>query len=193
VAKPFKKHLHCTLSIDKLFSGKIRLQLLTKLLLNPSTKVFLRGLERDLGVSSNTVRMELNKLSEMQLIEVQDHQEGDNTKLKQYGANTKHPLFNSLRGIILQHVGLDKIVDSILNRLGNVDQVWLTGDLAEGKDSPFVDLVIVGDIEKAYLYQLIEKVEPQIDKKIRVGVYNKEEFEMGLMKDAGVVMRLVGD
>jgi len=180
------------LSIDKLFSGKIRLKLLTKLLLNPSTKVFLRGLERDLGVSSNTVRTELNKLSEMQLIEVQDHEDGDNTKLKQYGANTKHPLFHSLRGIILQHVGLDKIVDNILNRLGNVNQVWLTGDLAEGKDSPFVDLVIVGDIEKAYLYQLIEKVEPQINKKIRVGVYNKEEFEMGLMKDAGVMMRLVG-
>ena len=181
------------MSIDKLFSGKIRLKLLTKLLLNPSNKVFLRGLERDLGVSSNTVRIELNKLSEMQLIEEQDHEDGDNAKLKHYGANIKHPLFNSLRGIILQHVGLDKIVEIILNRLGNVDQVWLTGDLAEGKDSPFVDLVIVGDIEKAYLYQLIEKVEPQINKKIRVGVYNKEEFEMGLMKDAGVVMRLVGD
>ncbi|MCX6299991.1 MAG: ArsR family transcriptional regulator [Bacteroidetes bacterium] len=180
------------MSIDKLFSGKIRLQLLTKLLLNPSTKVFLRGLERDLGVSSNTVRTELNKLSEMRLIEEQEQQEGDNTKLKQYGANTKHPFFNSLRGIILQHVGLDKIVDSILNRLGNVDQVWLTGDLAEGKDSPFVDLVIVGDIEKTYLYQLIEKVEPQINKKIRVAVYCVKEFKEGVMNDGGVVMRLVG-
>ena len=181
------------MSIDKLFSGKIHLKLLTKLLLNPSNKVFLRGLERDLGVSSNTVRIELNKLSEMHLIEEQNQHAGDNAKLKEYGANTKHPLFNSLRGIILQHVGLDKIVEIILNRLGNIDQVWLTGDLAEGKDSPFVDLVIVGDIEKAYLYQLIEKVEPQINKKIRVGVYNKEEFEVGLMKDAGVVMRLVGE
>jgi len=180
------------LSIDKLFSGKIRLQLLTKLLLNPSTKVFLRGLERDLGVSSNTVRTELAKLSQMQLIEEQEQQEGDNTKLKQYGANTKHPLFNSLRGIILQHVGLDKIVEIILNRLGNVDQVWLTGDLAEGKDSPFVDLVIVGDIEKAYLYQLIEKVEPQINKKIRVAVYCVKEFKEGVMKDSRIVMSLVG-
>lgn len=155
--------------------------------------MFLRGLERDLGVSSNTVRTELKKLSEMQLIEEQEQQDGDNAKLKQYGANTKHPLFNLLRGIILQHVGLDKIVDSILNRLGNVDQVWLTGDLAEGKDSPFVDFVIVGDIEKAYLYQLIEKVELQINKKIRVGVYCVNEFKEGVIKDGGVVMRLVGD
>ena len=91
MAKPFKKHLHHILSIDKLFSGKIRLQLLTKLLLNPSTKGFLRGLQRDLGVSSNTVRTELAKLSQMKLIEEQDQQVGDNSKLKQYGANTKHP------------------------------------------------------------------------------------------------------
>ena len=98
-----------------------------------------------------------------------------------------------MRGIILQHVGLDKIVEIILNRLGNIGQVWLTGDLAEGKDSPFVDLVIVGDIEKAYLYQLIEKVEPQINKKIRVGVYCVKEFKEGVMKGSGVLMRLVGD
>ncbi|MEN9385918.1 MAG: hypothetical protein RLZZ185_659, partial [Bacteroidota bacterium] len=39
--------------------------LLTKLLLNPASRVYLRGLERDLGVSSNTVRLELNKLQEM--------------------------------------------------------------------------------------------------------------------------------
>ena len=45
------------------------------------------------------------------------------------------------------------------------------------------------DIEKAYLYQLIEKVELQINKKIRVGIYREEEFVVGLMRDAGVVLK----
>ena len=66
--------------LDKIFTGKIRVQLLTKLLLNPASTVYLRGLERDLGVSSNTVRLELNKLSDMQLI--QEHTETINTKTK---------------------------------------------------------------------------------------------------------------
>ena len=55
--------------LDQLFSGKIRVALLTKLLLNPVSKVYLRGLERDLGVSSNTVRLELNKLQKTALDE----------------------------------------------------------------------------------------------------------------------------
>ena len=160
--------------LDKIFTGKIRVQLLTKLLLNPASTVYLRGLERDLGVSSNTVRLELNKLSDMQLI--QEHTETINTKTKHYTVNTKHPMFKSLRGVIMQYVGLDQIIENVLDKLGNVDEVYLTGDLASGKNSPFVDLVLVGDIDKAYLYNLIEKAEVLIDKKIRVGLYLPQEF-----------------
>ena len=161
---------------------------MTKLLLNPASKVYLRGLERDLGVSSNTVRLELNKLSEMQLIEVQE--EDGNSKVKHYSVNTQHPLFTSLRGIILQYVGLDQIAEQIIRKLGNVDKVYLTGDLAQGKNSTFVDLVIVGDIDKAYLYKLIEKVEPLIGKKIRVGLFSANEFNAEHLKDLGVMINL---
>jgi len=178
------------LVLDKLFSGKIRVRLLTKLLLNPASKVYLRGLERDLGVSSNTVRLELNKLSDMHLIEeVQDTDA--KTKLKQYSVNTHHPLFNQLRRIILQYVGIDQIVEQIIHKLGNLDKVYLTGDLAKGQNSSFVDLVIVGDIDKPYLYKLIEKVEPLIGKKIRVGLFSANEFSEEHLKDLGVVVSLI--
>jgi hypothetical protein len=178
------------LVLDTIFSGKIRVALLTKLLLNPESRVYLRGLERDLGVSSNTVRVELNKLQDMHLIEVQDDPE--NTKVKNYVVNQSHPMFWTLRGIILQFVGLDQIVDQVIKKLGNLDEVYLTGDLAEGKNSPFVDLVLVGDVDKAYLYQLIEKAEQLVQKKIRVGVYKSQEFKMSFLDGIGVWMRLVG-
>ena len=175
--------------LDKIFTGKIRVQLLTKLLINPASTVYLRSLERDLGVSSNTVRLELNKLSDMQLIK--EHTETINKKIKNYTVNTKHPMFKSLRGVILQHVGLDQIIENVLDKLGNVDEVYLTGDLAIGKNSPFIDLVLVGDIDKAYLYNLIEKAETFIDKKIRVGLYLPQEFTEGKLKEAGVFMKLM--
>ncbi len=155
--------------------------MLTKLILNPASKVYLRGLERDLGVSSNTVRLELNKLQEMRLIQVQE--EDKNSKVKYYIVNQKHPMFQNLRGVIMQFAGLDQIVDQIIKKLGNVDQVYLTGELAEGKNSPFVDLVVVGNVDRNYLYQLIEKVEPLIKKKVRVGVFGKDEFHVSLLED----------
>jgi hypothetical protein len=176
--------------LDKIFTGKIRVQLLTQLLLNPSSTVYLRGLERDLGVSSNTVRLELNKLSDMQLI--QEQAEDENSKIKHYAVNKKHPMFKSLRGVIMQYVGLDQIIENVLDKLGNVDEVYLTGDLALGKNNPFVDLVIVGDIDKPYLNQLIEKAETLIDKKIRAAVYQSEEFTEKKLQDIGVFMKLMG-
>ena len=176
--------------LDKIFTGKIRVQLLTKLLLNPASTVYLRGLERDLGVSSNTVRLELNKLSDMQLI--QEQTDDENTKTKQYSVNIKHPMFKSLRGVIMQYVGLDQIIENVLDKLGNVNEVYLTGDLALGKNNPFVDLVIVGDVDKGYLYLLIEKAEILIDKKIRVALYQPLEFTEKKLKDVGVFMKLMG-
>lgn len=175
--------------LDNVFSGKIRIALLTKLLLNPASKVYLRGLERDLGVSSNTVRTELNKLQDMHLIEAQE--DSENTKVKNYVFNQGHPMFKTLRGIIMQFVGLDQIVDQIIKKLGNLNQVYLTGDLAEGRNSPFVDLVIVGEVDKTYLYQLIEKAEPLIQKKIRVGVFGRDEFQEGLMVGGGKWMKMM--
>ena len=176
--------------LDNIFSGKIRIALLTKLLLNPASKVYLRGLERDLGVSSNTVRLELNKLQEMHLIEAQEY--SDNTKVKNYVVNQGHPMFKTLRSIIMQFVGLDQIVDQIIKKLGNLDQVYLTGDLAEGKNSPFVDLVIVGNVDKVYMNHLIEKVEPLISKKIRVGLFKPTDFSEDLMVGIEHKLALIG-
>lgn len=186
----WRSHYKSTqLVLDTIFSGKIRIALLTKLFLNPTSKVYLRGLERDLGVSSNTVRLELNKLQEMHLIEAQE--DSENTKVKNYMVNQEHPMFNTLRGIILQFVGLDQIVDQIIKKLGNLDQVYLTGDLAEGRNSPFVDLVLVGKVDKPYLYQLIEKAEPLIQKKIRVGIYHNSEFTESIISQIGIKMKLL--
>jgi hypothetical protein len=55
-----------------------------------------------------------------------------------------------------------------------------------------VDLVIVGDVDKSYLYQLIEKAETLIDKKIRAAIYQPEGFTKKKLQDVGVFMKLIG-
>ena len=131
--------------IDQLFTGKIRLRLLVRLLLNPGNQVYLRQLERELHVSSNTVRLELNKLTEMKLINVVETEE---TKIKKYIANTLHPLYGNLRSIVLKYVGVDHLLEEIFNKLGTVQEVFLTGDFANGMETPFIDLVLVGDVDR---------------------------------------------
>ena len=157
--------------IETLLQGKIRVKLLTKLLINPSNTVYLRGLEKEFGVSSNTVRSELNKLSDVKLIETVSELDAHQ---KQYRANPKHPLFDNLRGIILKQVGIDALIEKVFNKLGEIEEVYLTNDWAEGKESPFIDLVVVGLVDRNYMQDLITKAEKLIQKKIRVAVYGKE-------------------
>ena len=160
--------------IDTFLQGKIRVKLLTKLLLNPSNTVYLRGLEKEFGVSSNTVRVELNKLSEIKLIEVVENLESNQ---KQYRANASHPLFDNLRGFILKQFGLDSLIEKVFDRLGDLEEVYLTHDWAEGNTGPFMDLVVVGKVDQNYMHELIGKVEPVVNRKIRVAVY-QSVFEL---------------
>lgn len=170
--------------IDQLFSGKIRAKLLLKLFINPQSRVHLRGLERDFEVSSNTVRLELNKLRQLSLIkEVED---AENSKLKQYSVNHSHPLYQSIRGIVLKHIGIEELIEEVLNKLGEVKEVYLTGDLAEGNDSSLIDLIIIGDIDKYYLLKLIDKAEPILKKKIRFGVLENMQEYVKLPKSKAV-------
>lgn len=163
-----------SVEVASLFTSKIRIQLLNKLLLNPAMEVYLRGVEREMGVNSNTARIELNKLADLNLIQVV--KEAEPAKIKKYQINTQHPMFSGLRALVLKHVGIDQIIDNVINQLGDVDRVLLTGDSAAGKDAAIIDLIIVGAIDKSYLQTLIEKVERTIQKKIRVAVYAPAEF-----------------
>lgn len=176
--------------LDSLFSGKIRIALLTKLFINPASKVYLRGVERELGVSSNTVRLELNKLQDLHLIQV--HETLDSKKIKHYSVNVNHPLFNSMRGVILNFVGLDQIMEQVIFKLGSLEKVYLTGDLAKGKNSTFIDLVLVGRVDKNYMNHLIEKVEPLISKKIRFALFDPTEFSEELMAGVDYKFELLG-
>jgi hypothetical protein len=79
-----------------------------------------------------------------------------------------------LRGIILKQVGIDALIEKVFNKLGEIEEVYLTNDWAEGKESPFIDLVVVGMVDRNYMQDLITKAEKLIHKKIRVALYVKE-------------------
>jgi len=73
-------------------------------------------------------------------------------------------------------MGIDQVVDSIINRLGNLERAYLVDDYAEGKDSGIIDLVLVGDIDHYHLNDLSRKTERYIKRKIRTLVLSQTEF-----------------
>ena len=96
---------------------------------------------------------------------------------KYYKANTGFSLFNEVRSILLRQTGLSSVVEEVVEKLGDLKSVYLTGDLARGKQSDIISLVFVGNPDRVYLTHLIDKVEGLISKKIQYLNYTEEEAQ----------------
>lgn len=159
--------------LGTLITSKTRIKLLLKFFLNPKNTGYLKNLEAEFADSSNGIRIELNKFEEAGLL---NSELVGNKKI--FKANIKHPLFSDIHSIILKYTGIDQIIETVVERLGNVNSVYLVGSLAKGLDAKIIDIILVGDINKEYLLNLIEKAEPIIGKKIKYILYQPQEFEL---------------
>ena len=158
--------------IDILISSKTRIKLLLKFFLNSHTTAYLRSLHAEFGESTNAIRLELNRLESAGMLT--SHLDGNK---KIFQANSQHPLFKEIHNILLKHIGLDQILETVIERLGDVDRVYLAGQFAKGLDSQIIDLILIGNIDKGYLVSLIEKVESLIKRKVRYLIYTEKELE----------------
>ena len=64
----------------------------------------------------------------------------------------------------------------MIENLGELEHVFLVGQLAKGLASDVIDLVFVGDIDKNYLFNVVQKAEANLNKKIRFVSYLHSEY-----------------
>jgi hypothetical protein len=148
--------------LEELITSKTRLRLLIKFFISQANRGYLNGLATEMGESTNAIRKELNHLQGagyLQKVRVENKVE--------YKANTKHPLFNVLQKVVLKHLGLEDVVDTVLDRMGNVEQIILVGDYAKGNDSGLIEVFLIGQyLNMEYIAQLEEKIEKLIKRKV---------------------------
>jgi hypothetical protein len=158
--------------LETLITSKTRIKLLLKFFSNSNTSSHLRGLAKEMDESTNAVRLELNKLSDAGILV--SFEEGNTI---QYQANEQHPLFPELSSLVRKYLGLDKVVENLVKRLGDVRFALVTGDYANGKDSGRIDLLVVGNIDIVLLEYLARKTESLIKREILTTVISDYEFE----------------
>lgn len=157
--------------LESLITSRTRLKMLLKFFINSNATAYLRGMAEEFGESTNAIRHELNNLARASYIIAKE-----DGRTIQYRANTKHPLYPEIKNLIHKYLGLDKIVDQILMKLGKVYYAFVVGDYANGSDSGIIDLVIIGNINDVYLKRYVNKAEKLISRKIRVQVMDLETF-----------------
>ena len=90
--------------LNKLITSKTRLRLLIKFFINQANRGYLNGLASEFNESTNSIRKELNHLSDAGYLEKYK----DNNKIA-YKANVKHPMFEILQKVVFKHLVLRKL------------------------------------------------------------------------------------
>ncbi len=167
---------HKGIRMESLFSGlissKTRINLLVRFFFNPETRSYLRELSKEFNVSTNSVREELNQLRKTGILKSEKH-----GRQVFYSADETHPLFPELKSMVSKVMGIDQVIDGIINRLGDLEKAYLIDDYAEGKDTGIIDLLLVGDIDRYHLDDLSRKTERYIKRNIRSLVLTRDEFD----------------
>lgn len=149
------------------------MRLLIKFFVNQANRGYLNGLAAEFNESTNSIRKELNHLSEAGYLEKYK----DNNKIG-YKANVNHPMFEILRKVVLKHLGLEDIIDHVLNQIGEVNEIHVLGDYAKGLDSGLIEVLLIGhELNTKYLSNLELKIEKLIERKVQFIISNRKSSD----------------
>ena len=163
--------------LESIITSKTRLKLLVKFFVNIANNGYLNSLANEFGESTNSVRKELNNLNSAGYLV----KKVKNNKVI-YSANSKHPLFSVMQSVVRRHLGIESIVEKVLNNIGAIEKIILLGDYAKGIDSGTIDVLIVGkDIKKDYLDRINSKIENEINRKVNFLISSTGISEKGLV------------
>ncbi|MFL0682726.1 hypothetical protein CLV31_12411 [Algoriphagus aquaeductus] len=155
--------------LDSLVTSKTRIKLLLKFF-SHSNSGYLRSLAKEFEESTNSVRVELNRLTEAGLLLAED--EG---KTKVYKANHQHPFFSEIKGMVSKFLGLDDLMERIVKRMGDVQRAYIVGDYAMGIDSGTVELILVGkNLDEKYLEFIKDKTYEKVRRKVKVEIMEED-------------------
>ena len=163
--------------LETIIRSKTRLNLLIKFFVNIANKGYLNSLANEFGESTNSVRKELNNLTEAGYLIKKDIK----NKVV-YSANVNHPLFDTLQSIVHKHLGIEDILKRIINNIGEIEKIILLGDYSRGIDSGVIEVLIIGTkINRIYLDEIQPKIEKEISRKINFMISTTGTTQPGLV------------
>jgi DNA-binding MarR family transcriptional regulator len=172
--------------LSSLITSKTRIRILMRLFLNPDQRAYARELTEEFGISPSQISDELQQLARAGLLK-----STRNGRQIHYQANTRHALFPELHSMVKKALGMDHIIESILYRLGDLEEALLIDDYAQGRDTGIIDLVLVGEINQENLADLVRKSERYLKRKIRtlcLTRYELAQFRTMLKKRPALVL-----
>ena len=178
--------------------SKTRVTLLSKLMMDPHRRYYIRELSKLLNIPYSMLYREVKNLVSLGIITVENK-----GKISLLSVNTDLPYFEELRGLMIKTVGLGDMIRDALSGFVGIRYALIYGSFASGEETERsdVDLLAVGDIDEEDLLMSMSGVEKSVDREVNYILWSEDEFlkrvkeELHLLVDISLkpVLMLVGD
>jgi predicted nucleotidyltransferase len=160
---------------DLLFPIQYRRNVLACLLMNPQKWVHLRELARLTGASPGTLKKELDALSAAGLLNWQ--RVGNQI---QFSANTQHPVYPELSGLIRKTTGLhDVLADALKPLEAQIEVAFVYGSIASATETSYsdVDLMVIGNTSFGDVIHALYDAQTTLSREINPKVMTRTEWQ----------------
>lgn len=174
--------------LERLFTSKTRVKILTLFMINPDKEMFVRQITRATDENINSVRRELSNLEEIGLL--MSKKKGN---LKYYNIKKDFPIYKELKNMILKTEGVAKVINDNLNQTGDIKTAFIYGSSASGEANLMsdIDIFLVGDPDEDQLLKEILKLEKTSSRKINYVLFNENEFEHRIQEEDHFVLNVL--
>jgi predicted nucleotidyltransferase len=174
--------------LQKLFSSKLRVDLLSLFFGRPDEEFYVREIEKILQEDVGNISRELKNLEGIGLLI--SRRKGN---LKYYLLDRKFPLYDELRSIILKTRGAAGVLTACLQGMEQIDFAFIYGSFAAGQETAKsdVDLMVIGDVSLEQLISRLKEPETTLGREINASLYDVREIRKRLREKEPFITRVM--
>lgn len=164
--------------LEQILSSRARAEIFRLLFGLENRELHGREIERRSGFTIGTVRHELQKLEQLQLIIPRR----DSNRVY-YRANKIHPIYREIHNLVLKTNGLVDILKEALSGT-DIDMAFVFGSVAQDKElaESDVDLMVIGHIGLRDLVHRLVSVSDRIGREVNPHIMTMEELKFRWQK-----------
>ena len=175
--------------LQKLFSSRVRVEILSAFLMNPERELYVREVARLTGEDYKNVSMELRSLEEIGLLSSRN--EGN---LKYFSLNKEFVIYEELKSIFMKTKGAVGILREAVSTKRDIDYAFIYGSFATGEEraESDIDLMVIGRISLEEVLALIRGPEEKLSREINVSLYDLQEIRKRVKDHDPFIMEVLG-
>ena len=159
--------------LKAIFGSAARAAVLSRLLLHPDEELHLRDIAAQTGLAPRSVQLEVDRLTGIELLD--ERRSGNRRYIR---ANQTHPLYEPLRDVFEQTVGIRATLRRALEQDRRIVRALMFGAHAAGEATSrsAVHLLVIGDASLHEVTALFGPIEKELRVEINPVVMTEEEF-----------------